>query len=53
MICKADDSHRGFVTITLGPVRRADKARFGVLDAVIILALLLCTGAVLRLALAG
>ena len=52
IVCRADDSRRGYVTITLG-AKRAERAPFGVVDAVIILALLLCTGAVLRLALAG
>jgi hypothetical protein len=51
MICKADDTRRGFITITVGPARRADRARFGLLDALIIFGLLACTAAVLRVAL--
>jgi hypothetical protein len=50
-VYKADDRDE-FVTASLIPANRTRASKFGLLDAVIILALLLGTAAVVRLALA-
>jgi hypothetical protein len=51
VVYKADGSRGGFITATIVPANRTHPSNFGVLDAVIIITLLLGTGALLRLVL--
>jgi hypothetical protein len=53
VIYKADGSRGGFISATIVPANRKHPSNFGVLDAVIIVTLLLGTGALLRLVLAS
>lgn len=52
VLCKADGSKGGFVSITLAPANRSAQARFGLVDMIIVLAFLLCTAGLLRFVLA-
>ncbi len=51
VVYKADGSRGGFITASIVPANRRHTSSFGVLDAVIVITLLLCTAALLRLVL--
>ena len=52
-VYKADGTRGGFITASIVPANRRHTSKFGVLDAVIVITLLLCTSALLRLVLAN
>ena len=51
VVYKADGSRGGFITATIVPANRRHTSNFGVLDGIIVVTLLLCTMALLRLVL--
>ena len=52
VVYKADGSRGGFISATIIPANRRHESKFGVLDAIIVITLLLCMSALLRLVLA-
>jgi len=50
---KADGSRGGFITATIVPANRTHQTKFGMLDAIIVITLLLGTATLLRFVLAN
>ncbi|MEY2430027.1 MAG: hypothetical protein QOJ40_2912 [Verrucomicrobiota bacterium] len=51
VVYKTDGSRGGFITASIIPANRRHESKFGVLDAIIVITLLACTSALLRLVL--
>ena len=52
-VFKADGTRGGFITATVVPSKRSEEPRFGFVDGVILVALVLGLAAVIRLVLAN